>query len=89
MANVLHRWFVAHPRSVDETYVEHFGVASRFGWTMVTGGLACFVHALVPALCTRTGSTTVKRLYSEMVARQPGNRRPAYEEPGWRPEYEI
>ncbi|MGK6320129.1 DUF6356 family protein [Sphingomonas sp. DT-204] len=89
MANPLHRWFVEHPQSVGESYIEHFGVASRFGLTMVAGGLACFVHALVPALCTRTGSSAVKRLYSEMVSRQPGARRPAYEEPHWRPEYEI
>ncbi|HWK35806.1 DUF6356 family protein [Sphingomonas sp.] len=89
MANLFHRWFVEHPQSVDETYAEHFGVASRFGWTMVTGGLACFVHAVLPNFFTRTGSTAVKRLYSEMVARQPGVRRPAYDEPNWRPEYEI
>lgn len=89
MANPLHRWFVEHPQSVGETYIEHFGVASRFGLTMVAGGLACFVHALVPALFTRTGSGAIKRLYSEMVSRQPGAPRPAYEEPHWRPEYEI
>ena len=89
MANPLHRWFVAHPQSVGESYTEHFGVASRFGVTMVAGGLACFVHAVFPNLFTRTGSGTVKRLYSQMVSRQPGNQRPAYEEPEWRPEYEI
>ena len=91
MANdgLLHRWFIAHPRSVDETYLEHFGVAARFGLTLVSGGLACFVHAVFPNAFMRTGSNTVKRLYSNMVSRQPGARRPAYEEPEWRPEYEI
>jgi hypothetical protein len=89
MANPFHRWFIAHPQSVGETYTEHFGVASRFGVTMVAGGLACFVHAFLPNFFTRTGSTAVKRLYSQMVSRQPGNQRPAYDEPEWRPEYEI
>jgi len=89
MTQPIRQWFLAHPRSIGETYPEHFGVALRFGITMVSGGLACLVHALVPALFERTGSTTVKRLYAEMVARQPGNIRPAHEEPHWQPEYEI
>ena len=56
---------------------------------MVSGGIACFAHALVPALFERTGSRTIKRLYAEMTARQPGLMRPAHEDPRWRPEYEI
>jgi len=89
MTALIHRWFAAHPRSVGESYAEHFHVAVRFGLTMVSGGVACLVHALVPALFERTGSGTVKRLYSEMAARQPGAMRPAHEDPRWRPEYEI
>jgi len=89
MPGLLRQWFAAHPESVGETYAEHFGVASRFGLTMLAGGLACFVHALFPALFVRTGSTTIKGLYSEMLARQPDAPRPAHEEPHWQPEYEI
>lgn len=89
MANILHRWFMAHPQSVGESYAKHFGVAARFGATLMAGGLACFVHAFFPRLFERTGSSTVKRLYSKMIARQPGATRPAYEQPEWRPEYEI
>ncbi|URW76862.1 DUF6356 family protein [Sphingomonas donggukensis] len=85
----LHRWFVDHPRSVNESYTQHFGVATRFGVKMIVGGIAALVHGVVPSLFERTGSTTIKGLYSEMVARQPGARRPAYDEPEWRPEYEI
>ena len=83
------QWFAAHPRSVGETYAEHFRTAARFGLAMVSGGIACLAHALVPALFERTGSRTVKRLYSDMVSRQPERSRPAYDEPSWRPEYEI
>lgn len=89
MSNVIHRWFAEHPESVGETYREHFGIAFGVGLTMVTGGLACFVHALFPKLFERTGSATIKRLYAAIVARQPGAERLAHEEPGWRPEYEI
>jgi hypothetical protein len=89
MASRIRQWFLGHPASVGESYSEHFGVAARFGFAMLRGGIACLVHALFPAVCERTGSGAVKALYSEMVARQPGNLRPAYDEPDWRPEYEI
>jgi len=89
MTNLIDRWFAKHPRSVGETYVEHLGVAVRFGLTMVSGGIACLVHALCPAVFQRTGSRTIKRLYAEMIARQPGDTPLAHEEPHWRPEYEI
>jgi len=88
MTAPIDRWFAEHPRSVGESYAEHFRVALRFGLTMVSGGFACLVHALVPALFERTGSGTVERLYAEMTARQP-DLRPAHEDPCWRPEYEI
>ena len=84
-----HRLFANHPRSVGETYAEHFGIAFRFGLTMVTGGLACLIHALCPALFERTGSRAIKRLYAEMTSRQPGHQRLAHQEPSWQPEYEI
>ena len=89
MRNPIDRWFTDHPRSVGESYAEHFLIATRVGLAMLAGALACFVHALVPALFQRTGSGTVKRLYAKLVARQPGNARFPHEEPGWRPEYEI
>ena len=89
MTSLISRWFAEHPRSVGESYAKHFRTAARFGLALVSGGLACLLHALVPALFERTGSRTVKRLYSEMSARQPGMPRPAHEDPRWRPEYEI
>ena len=89
MSNPIDRWFAEHPRSVGESYTEHFAIACRFGAAMLAGGLACFVHALFPKLFERTGSAAIKRLYAAIVARQPGNERLAHEEQGWRPEYEI
>jgi hypothetical protein len=89
MITMMQRWFAEHPRSVGESYLEHARAAARFGLAMVSGGVACLLHALVPALFERTGSSTVKRLYGEMAARQPGQFRPAHEDPRWRPEYEI
>lgn len=59
--------FTKHPESVGETYGEHFAVATSFGSAMIIGGLACMVHAVLPFLCTSTGSQTVKRLHERMV----------------------
>ena len=64
---MLQKLFVEHPESVGETYIEHLQVAARFGVTMLMGGLACLVHALVPGLFVRTGSNTITRLHETMV----------------------
>jgi hypothetical protein len=60
--------FLKHPRSVGETYAEHLQVALSFGARMIVGGLACVVHAFVPALFERTASRTIANLYGRMVA---------------------
>ncbi len=64
---MLRRLFTDHPASVDETYVEHLGVAASFGLHMVAAGLACLVHALFPFLFVKTGSLTIAGLYERMV----------------------
>jgi hypothetical protein len=64
---MFNRLFVDHPRSVDESYIEHFGVASRFGVTMIWGGLCALIHAIVPGWCVTTGSDTIARLNQIMV----------------------
>lgn len=88
---MIDRLFRAHPRTVGESYIEHAAIAGRFGGEMVVGGVACIVHAVVPAFFERTASETVKRLYGRMKARQPAfsQQRPAFEEPQWQLEYEI
>lgn len=88
---MIDRIFLSHPRSVGESYAEHAGVAGRFGATMVIGGLACMIHAVIPAVFPRTASDRVKKLYAQMIARQPAmaTRRPAFQEPEWQIEYEI
>jgi hypothetical protein len=61
--------FAAHPRAVGESYWAHAATATRFGLTMLAGGTACLVHAVVPALFTTTGSDTVRRLHGRMSSR--------------------
>jgi hypothetical protein len=88
---MIDRLFLSHPRSIGESYGEHAQTAFGFGWAMLWGGLACIVHALVPALFMRTASDTVKRLYAQMKSRQPAfsAEPPAFTEPSWQLEYEI
>lgn len=66
--------FLRHPRSVGESYVEHLIAALGFAARLAIATVACFVHALVPALLQRTGSRIVADLHMTMVAsrrRQP------------------
>jgi hypothetical protein len=88
---MIDRYFLAHPRSVGESYREHARTAGRFGLLMIAGGAACVVHAVFPALFPRTASDAVKRLYAQMKARQPAfsRERPAFQQPEWQIEYEI
>jgi hypothetical protein len=63
----LRRWFIEHPNSIGESYLEHAEYAASFGAAMLRGALACFLHALIPALFTTTGSRTIARLHDRMV----------------------
>ena len=72
---LIRRLFLAHPRSVGETYFEHLIVATTFAARMLLGGLACLVHAIFPFLCTATGSRIIQELNERMVThrrRTPG-----------------
>ena len=65
---VLVNVFLDHPRSLDETYWQHQRRALHFGGSMIGAGVACIIHALVPALFVRTASMRVESLYDEMHA---------------------
>jgi hypothetical protein len=63
----IRRLFCDHPSSVGETYVQHGRHALRFGWAMLRGSIACFIHAAFPFAHTRTGSQAIIRLHGQMV----------------------
>jgi hypothetical protein len=64
---MLDRWFREHPRSVGETYLEHLAVAASFGARLLSVGLACLVHAVVPRLFTCTASRAIADLHGRMT----------------------
>ena len=66
MKSLVERMFVAHPRSVDESYGEHFGFALKFSATLFVAAFAALAHAVVPALCERTASRRIRELCERM-----------------------
>jgi len=64
-------YFLAHPRSVGESYRQHFAVASRFGAALITGGVKAALHAVSP--------NTVRHLHAILVEKR-GARRDAIAE---------
>jgi hypothetical protein len=61
------RRFREHPATVRESYLRHCVHACSFGWAMLGGAFACFVHALLPWIHTNTGSEVISRLHERMV----------------------
>jgi len=64
---MFNRLFLDHPRSVGESYFRHQRQAMAFGARMFVGAIACFLHGIVPAAFTHTGSRTVSRLHDRMI----------------------
>ena len=71
--------FTEHPASVGENYFEHLRHAASFAASMLTGGLALLVHAVLPFLFTKTGSGVIATLHTRMVTHRmaPGVKRAA------------
>jgi hypothetical protein len=63
---MLQRYFLAHPASVDETFLQHMAFALRFSGSLFLAAGAALVHAFVPSLCERTASRIVTRLHARM-----------------------
>jgi hypothetical protein len=64
---MLKQLFTEHPASVDETYGEHFLVASSFSMKLFTAACACALHAFLPFLFEKTGSRMITELHDRMV----------------------
>ncbi len=64
---MLRELFTEHPNSVEETYVEHMGMAFSFAGRMFLGSGAGFIHGFLPFLCVKTGSATIDALLDRMV----------------------
>ena len=81
---MLGQLFNDHPKSLGMSWATHGAGAVVIGARMVGAGLACIVHAAVPALFTETAGRTVISLHDHMVKRKAGAANPN----AW-PDYEI
>jgi hypothetical protein len=61
--------FLAHPRTVNESYFEHAGFAGRFAATLFLAALCALVHAVFPAIFDKTASKMVAKLYAQTSGR--------------------
>jgi putative acetyltransferase len=59
--------FTEHPASVGENYLQHLRHAAGFAVSMIGGGLAVAVHAVLPFLFKKTGSGIIADLHTRMI----------------------
>ena len=60
-----------HLSEAGEGYFEHLRFAVGVGLMLMAAGLACVIHGIFPAFCTKTASRTVdelRRLFAERHA---------------------
>lgn len=69
MRTAIDRLFLAHPRTVEESYLEHFRFALWFSTRLLGAGLAALVHAFIPCLFEKTASTMIKAMHARIVNR--------------------
>ena len=60
--------FTAHPHDVGESYLEHGCFACRYGVKMTWGGIAAFIHGVLPFLFQKTGSRITRELNETLDA---------------------
>ena len=70
MTDTFRRLFLDHPASVDENYLQHFGVALGYAAVLARASGAALMHALVPGLCKRTASDIILELADQMRTRR-------------------
>lgn len=63
------RLFLSHPRSVEESYLEHAVFALRFAGLLFLAALAALVHAVLPFAFESTASRIIARLYKRTANR--------------------
>ncbi|WP_298677642.1 DUF6356 family protein [uncultured Lentibacter sp.] len=62
---MINKLFLSHPNSVNESYFEHMRFALGFSMWLSVAGLAALVHAFMPALCEKTASRILVKLYGK------------------------
>ncbi len=60
------RVFLAHPASVDESFLGHMWFALRFSGLLFAAAGAALLHALIPCMFEKTASGIIEKLHHRM-----------------------
>ena len=60
---MIDRVFLDHPRTVDESYLEHAGFAFGFSLRLFAAAGAALIHAIIPCAFEKTASRITAELY--------------------------
>ena len=82
--SMIGRLFSEHPRSLGMSWASHGAGAAVIAVRLIGAGLACLIHAIVPAWFTQTAGRTVSDIYEDIARRKAGAANPK----AW-PDYEI
>ncbi len=78
------RLFADHPRSLGMSWASHGAGAAVIAVRLIGAGIACLIHAIVPAWFTQTAGRTITDMHDEIARRKAGAANPN----AW-PDYEI
>lgn len=57
--------FLDHPRSVEESYLEHAAFAGKFSFKLFLAAFAALIHAIIPCLFEKTASGMIAQMYDK------------------------
>jgi len=56
--------FLDHPRSVEETYLQHAAFAGKFSLNLFAAAFCALIHAFIPCLFEKTASRMIANMYA-------------------------
>ena len=62
---MISKLFLDHPRSVDETYLQHAAFAGAFSLRLFAAGFCALVHAILPFAFEKTASRMIAGMYAQ------------------------
>lgn len=63
------RIFVDHPKSVDQTYIQHMCVAGWIFSRLLAASCAALIHAIIPCLFEKTAGRMIEEMYARITTR--------------------
>jgi len=62
--------FTNHPKSLNESYLEHMITAGYYGFKMMFTGVKCIIHAIFPFLFESAASDCAKEINESIENRK-------------------